>query len=723
MRALIFLSLLQALTEPDLVREAQNLASRGDITKATKVLEDAALRCTNDPGNISCEQRVQFGRAYTAQQAARHDPQRREAHLRNAAELYERVIGLNPLHLPTLTNIALVYRDLGDLQRAQSHLERALALTDQKGSYLLLLGELAEMAGDNSGARSWYVQAGQDADVRERATVRWLGLTRSELDKAPRGSSAYEERLREVVEVSERLRKDDLNIAIEGLTLACHRATPETPVWNDALALWADAQAERRTISTGAVAALPTALNMAMTELLSVTRSPVSVQLSWWTSTSLRRHAIANVMRALALPATEEDAIAWYEWALRVAPEIAEYDAPALRGRRQVRREIVVELAYLYHGKPNAQDRFARLEQEFLGAKTAVYESGDPELVHRFHTMLGLIYADRKQWQSHGQDNAIYHLDRAIQTAPDAVGIVPLPHLHIRLAEAYLHANQEAAARRSLIQAAVSYLDTDRVDHARAAIGRAKELPAAVADDLALVEDAIVARDAASRGEDHPWAQRALGESATPFVQRQVFRINADLAILRAKQGDMTAARRFLERAVSVSKQELTSAQDLVRLEAVQRLTANSVSSQKVNDWPVALSTSTPRTKGSRDALEARATTEVNGRASNDRLRPGLRIKTSAYASVQDLQARLELGTVKSGELFIRIDGEPSGVLANIAREVRDRPWHVTVHASQDQATAVINELRRLGVSSAQLRPEGPVDASLLLVVGPHPRR
>lgn len=339
--------------------------------------------------------------------------------------------------------------------------------------------------------------------------------------------------------------------------------------------------------------------------------------LRWWNQTRLRTHVISAVLECVGLDLLRKGdsrgARDVLELALDVSPPFYEYTSEELRDRKEVYLDVSTELASLYHKYPDLDpdtNRFRQLESRLFGGKQAAYESNDREAILRFHTVLGLIYAEKGRWTSFGYTNAIFQLEHALQLAKSGMGeSVALPHLQRLLAEGYATVDNPQKAFNAYLEAAEGYLDVDEVDAASRMLklGRANTLTdtlllqnnrrlrflesiVKVRRDVSLLDDVsshqkaveLLSGSEALRVESVDYRQFG---SDSLFVKRQRFKVYADLTD-RMSPTDTVAAAKMISKEVARQLQEeieLKSPGDVARAKAaVPRSETPSTTAQKV---------------------------------------------------------------------------------------------------------------------------------------------
>jgi hypothetical protein len=145
---------------------------------------------------------------------------------------------------------------------------------------------------------------------------------------------------------------------------------------------------------------------------------------------------------------------------------------------------IALDLARLYHLYPKIDPdgrRFRELEIILFDDKAESYVRQDLKAIQAYHTILGLIYAEKSKWTPDPTSyiprasNAIFQLEHALETAKtrvsqDPTNFQPLPHLEKYLAEAYLKTDKKSLALKQFLKVAESYLDLDELEETEKAL-------------------------------------------------------------------------------------------------------------------------------------------------------------------------------------------------------------------------------------------------------------
>ena len=183
----------------------------------------------------------------------------------------------------------------------------------------------------------------------------------------------------------------------------------------------------------------------------------------WWGARPDRRDALALAVlargRQLVAEGGPEGAEAFWRVGADVAPPPS-----------SVRLDLQRELAMLYVRHPGIDPdgrKFAALEHEIFVGKGEALAAGDLEAAQRYHTALGLIYAQRGAWRGPRARNAVDQLTWALTTAEERNErerfYQPLPDLKALLASGLDSLGDRERARALYRNAAAAYVDLDDI--------------------------------------------------------------------------------------------------------------------------------------------------------------------------------------------------------------------------------------------------------------------
>jgi tetratricopeptide (TPR) repeat protein len=474
----------------NLSAEAEKLARSGSHQQAINLIS-GELSGTNT-WSTAADAQLSFTLGWLFDELARVDRKRREECLEKALDWYQRAVARSPGHSGAIENTAGVLRDLGRPAEAIALLEQN-SLTnlhpEQAYQRLMLLGDLQTGVKEPARALKTYVQAFELVRANEGAPSRIVSLYSARIWT---NSAALLKHCRNFSEAGLP------QVASRGYDQIVQRSPHDRWVSSDAALEafegWVEAESIRGTLSQAGLSRVPAGTirdGAAVRELMACFENPTnpSLEFQFWRSSTLRQHICASALRTMAEQQRRANAptnaAALLKQARKVAPEFYAYGRE-LKGRPMVGLDSALDLAALSQAfpilDPNGEE-LAHLEFELLGSKNAAYAEQDLTAMQKFHTVLGLIYAERGRWDSDGLRAAPYHLRRAVSTAQQLAQrspaeYKPFPHLTRILAEGLVaRTNADLATARTLcLDAAQGFLDEDDVNGAEQMLGKVQDL-------------------------------------------------------------------------------------------------------------------------------------------------------------------------------------------------------------------------------------------------------
>lgn len=474
------------LTESELIcNKALELPFNEGINLITSNFE----KCQNTDQQSKCLLKMYFITGYLYQMASNEFPNDQKNHLESSIAFYQRAHEIDRMDVSIINNMFLVYKALGNTRSALNILDRAIE-ADQKNKtkYDINKGDIYYENNDYKKAIEQY-KAAFFSNVNNEGLV-WKIF--DIYSKLPNQAEVF----KGLYSFSEELFEQDLNdLARGGFLYALKNALLATDSVNaeNACIRWAEAISRKNTVSGSFTDELPdlkswsTACNKEL-QMLLMNSFVNTGNLKWWTKDDFRRHISASLLLKMESAALMEgnlkNAVQLLESALDIAPEFYRYRADKrLEKYFPVKLDIAIELSRLYNRYPNLdsnQAKFNALIQELFNEKSLHYLQNDLESIQKSHTMLGLIYADRNVWKSSWfAGNAIFQLERAIEVQKKIENknpekFKPVPALHQMLAKGYHQTNQPEKEYRTLIDAAVGYLDLDNLTMSESIVQNAK---------------------------------------------------------------------------------------------------------------------------------------------------------------------------------------------------------------------------------------------------------
>jgi tetratricopeptide (TPR) repeat protein len=167
---------------------------------------------------------------------------------------------------------------------------------------------------------------------------------------------------------------------------------------------WVELESQMGTLSPASLRRLPSSVvdrSKALSELRPWIENPPGPDFVYWQGSFLRRHIAASALRALGqyqrISGQPEQAVNLYQKSLNLAPPYYVY-TEELRDRPIVGLDAALDLAALFQAFPRLDpkgEQFRKLENELLEEKTMAYVEKNLVAVQKFHTVLGVIYAER----------------------------------------------------------------------------------------------------------------------------------------------------------------------------------------------------------------------------------------------------------------------------------------------------------------------------------------
>ena len=456
--------------------DVERLVSSGSFTEARDFL--AGLDCG---GDTACATFAAFSRGYLYERwaavGADDDPEIVRARLDRAASSYREALALEPRNEHIRANLAHILARQGHLDAVEQLL---LTRGSEDVDRLLYVGDLHAEKGDHEKALAYYARAEKLAPESEEIHRRVFRLHRRE------------PRPKELFEYCRKLWKRKLDLlAVEGLELVVRTAWEDDPELADqALVHWADLGARSQSLRPADLNRLPPAWTSdaveELRELLAAENPPERLG-GWWGDDALRQHVAARVLQARAASYRArgelDRAMTFLKAASRLAPSMWRYDQPPLEGRPIVYLEALIDLAAVYH-QADEDEKVRSIVLELFEGKEQAYRNADLPAINRFHTVLGLIFAEQGRWTSDWRaDNAVFQLENAIKTAEELAAresraAEPMPRLRAYLAQGYRETDRRAEGAEAYARAALDYLALGDTRRARENLGLAQSLDA-----------------------------------------------------------------------------------------------------------------------------------------------------------------------------------------------------------------------------------------------------
>jgi hypothetical protein len=466
-----------AQADMDIARDvsirAEKMALGGNNRGALSIVtnELSSLRSLSAPAAAQLE----FTGAWLYRRLAGESKEDRAKLLVLSSNYYWRVLSNYPTHLQASENLSRVLREMGQPQEALRLLERipnTNAAPSKAYSRLLAIADLTAQVNGAQPALAFYQQAFALNQQDERAPLRIIAL----YPQLPGWNQAA-------------LFNQCTQFANAGLPHVASRGyeqlisqepstnAPVPPLVERAIESWVETEAGLNALSPDSLSRFSTQLvqrTASLSELKSViVQTTVTSQLlPYWGKSSVRRHIFTSALRSLAshkrLVQQPGEAQRFLDLSQDFAPEIYTYRGE-LQGRPLVGLDAALDLAALYQSFPALDQegqKFERLQSRLIDGKNTAYLDSDLTAMEKYHTVLGLIFAERGRWTGGGMYAAPYHLENAVKTAQRVTGrkpseYKPLPHLTRRLADGLVTNSQSnlPKATQLYVDAAHGYLD------------------------------------------------------------------------------------------------------------------------------------------------------------------------------------------------------------------------------------------------------------------------
>lgn len=536
-------------------QKAVRLADVGDFQTARREVEDARAKCSPDSESKTCHATLTSTMAYLSQREGTMQPSGSENQkqlLRVAAELYRKVLSeqlstaaISSIAGPALNNLAQIEAALGNPENAQVLYERAIKADPGRGAYY------AVQSGDLYVAKeSWQAALRQYNRAATRDpqsnTPKWriLNVYRNGYAELPKEDR---QKLPQLLATWETLAPDAARLGYE-FQMERFGIEDDNSVVN-----WAMLLARRGMISQSAVASLSARIreNPAVRDLGAFLENPwrLPPREHWWVQNETRRWALADVALAWGrLDPMHNVELVEQCWntGLEILGDRHRFSLsiPQLATILELRRE----LASLYASVPKLDSKGSKLQKlviQLVEEKAPVIASGNLQAQQKYHTVLGLIFADRNQWDSEGGfDNARYQIEHALEAADKQyrqTGFYqPLPELQSLLATEFGSKGDSRAASKA-IEAARAYADSDDLGKAIHWIEEALKFGANKETlrplrDLIQLRSRVASRELRWKAADVTKDKAPILYNSTSvlpgdFLDRQRFKLLAEIAL------------------------------------------------------------------------------------------------------------------------------------------------------------------------------------------------
>ncbi len=467
-----------------------NTALKVPFNEGITLITSNFEKCQNSDQQSKCLYKMYFTAGYLYQMASNEFPDNRKSYLESSIDYYQKAHEIDRTDVSIINNMFLAYKTLGNTRAALNILDQAIkADQNNKTKYDINKGDLYYDSKDYKKAIEQYMAAFFSNVNNEGLAWKIFDI----YSQLPIQAEVF----KGLYSFSEELFDQNLNdLARGGFLVAMKRALLAKDSVNaeNACIRWAETISRKNSVSGSFIDELPdlkswpTDCNKEL-QMLLMNSFVNTGNLKWWTQDDFRRHITASILLKMESAALMEgnlkNAEKMLETALDIAPEFYRYKSDnRLERYFPVKLDVAIELSRLYNRYPRLdsnQEKFNALIQELFNEKILHYLQNDLESIQKSHTMLGLIYADRNVWKSSWYaGNAIFQLERAIEVQrkienKNPEKFKPVPALHQMLAKGYQQTNQPAKEYRTLIDAAVGYLDLDNLTMAESLVHDAKK--------------------------------------------------------------------------------------------------------------------------------------------------------------------------------------------------------------------------------------------------------
>jgi tetratricopeptide (TPR) repeat protein len=532
--------------------------AKGEFATARVSLEEALADCGGDPDGLGCRAVVASGLGSLLQRQAAADRPNAEALTRRAVGYYDRVLRENPNQPDALYGKVLAYRALGPHEEQESFYAEAPGRDSSR------LAVYRSFQGDYYAAiRRWpaavaayrrALDADPDDDGARSGLVEALGAL---------GPTAAMDLLHLGREWNLRYPGSAASAYGAALVSAFGSGTRVDSIADPAYLGLVSTQARSGRRPWALPPGVPGEWSPPR-ELRAFMDNPTSA-VPWWLSTIERRRVLAQAALAQGRRAVSEGKP-------EAAERIWQSAATAVEPRSSASLDLQRELAVLYFQRPALDPdgrKFTALEHEIFAGKLGALAAGDLEAAQRYHTTLGLIYAERGVWRSDNYArNAEQQLTWALNKAEEREGkegfYQPLAELRQLLARGLDSMGSRSAAARYYAATANAYLDADQLEAAAAAARSA-----GVSSDVLIVRRRLALGGPEAAGACAPESLARLGTlEDRGFAIRQRFKVLADCVRSRA---DVDRRRHAIDafRLVDTARVTLVGMADVARLERV----------------------------------------------------------------------------------------------------------------------------------------------------------
>jgi tetratricopeptide (TPR) repeat protein len=449
-------------------------------------------KCGSTRDASDCLMKLNFTAGYMYQVASNESTINQKTQLRRSLMHYQKAHEIDPSNISVINNLFLVYKALGNTDAAIATLNQAIKVDqNNKTKYEINKGDICYDSQDYKRAIEFYRPA-FFADLNNEALAWKIFNSYAQI---PDQNEAFGDLFKFSGELFD---QGLFDLARNGFLYAVKSALAVNN--NDkaemACVSWAETISRKSAVSGSYADELPdiktwsSGCNKQLQKLLTNSFSSTD-SIRWWTANNYRRHIVASILLKMESEALMRNdvisAVNMLETALKIAPEFYVYDGdPKLKIYFPVKMDIAIELSRMYNRYPRLdlnKTKYDSLISELFNEKSMHYLQNDLASIQKSHTMLGLIFADRNIWHSTSfAGNAIFQLENAIKfqkrlEKENPEKFKPIPALYQTLAKGYKITHKPEMEYKTLIDAAIGYLDLDNLSMADSIIQTVKKQP------------------------------------------------------------------------------------------------------------------------------------------------------------------------------------------------------------------------------------------------------
>jgi len=571
------------------IKGVENLIASKQWSEAESNLKNMKSSCRN----VACYGKVHFTYGYFFIERSATVESNKSGLLDSAAFHFQKVLKDYPSNQAAYQNLSLVYEKKNKPYQAIKVLQTAFKVDDNP-QYLNSIAELFIQQKKYDSAYYYYDMARNKDPFSEEAHSRIV----------------YLYNFLSVPSSKIILHSFDMNnLGFTGLAtkalkeLVKREHAREPKEMEHVFELWVSFASQEKSINANDIPAEWD--HPAVKELLSVFQDPKNAgSLRWWNPSAFfdegpmleRKGTITMALQVIGEQLINENKIRDSQFILENAYEIiTQGNIYRFLDRSESIPDIFFDVAtdlgtlYTRYRETDPQgERFKKLENELFNGKTDAYLSLNKEAIMKFHTTLGLIYAERNEWKKGGFKNGIFQLSTAIQKSSEAKNTAYLKTL---LANGYLNTDNISKARETLLSAAVSYLNNDDFYSAQTTIKKYDSLHGENTRVYSQLQKIMEFRSGLEKVNALQIESQATlaktvtdlttreGDLSSYFYSIQRYKIFADIGILASRNEQKNAAVYFHTLAIKEASgiDAFTNLDDMLRLNEIRETIVQTV--------------------------------------------------------------------------------------------------------------------------------------------------